>query len=747
MNKPQFMRKIIFLVLISSLAITGQGQIIYSLTIKTTKRVPLKGVEVTGVNSADNTTVKATTDASGTATFELTNPGVYNFSYKEVKNAASMEVLEGYSGNSSRTITYDPNGLFAEKPKADRTGIQFRVVDGIALKEKPKMAKVTVVVKDKDRTVVAGVDIAVVSIAGKVKFTGRTNGVGEAVFYVPPGQQYEIDVENLEGFKVFDLPNYEGIETKETVFYEKLKLSQTIKGDTIVQSNIRQETGTPSHVLYTLQLDDYDGKPLEGEPVYAKAMDGDRVYEGKTDATGKCALLLEKGHNYILSLKYENGIHLIKAPHSKGFRTVSSSRRYRGSKAIEELQALQKAEMERLQEELRKANLRPGDEEYEITFESTPVEDAAAPTDYITRTAAGFNVDLEESGPIGTPTIVGDKMYTQQGWYSSNYYCLDANTGRFIWGLELSEAGISPAVYHNGIILINTESCSLYAIDAVTGKLLWSKYLSGYLYSTPTADDECVYVVYSHGGYPVLTCFDLKTGNLNWIQPVDNEVIACPVLDGGEVHLASQGGIYYVFNTETGESIHMNNTIHAVTSPTLTQDRIYLTAKTAGGERFVVLDRKTFTVEKTYSNILSAPPVMQGIPSIKEQMNFNGSHPVIYQNKIAIITDRNNIMAFDVKAEKLMWKSPLETTTEQLPIIADGNVIITAKDGSIMTFDVMTGKSATIKSTGEDVEGQPIAKNGFLYLAAGGILAVIKTNTRFNWLQWNKDASHNTVFE
>lgn len=729
------------------ISFSGFAQINYAITIKDTKRQPLPGIVVTATNSATHSTLRATTDAAGTARFELSEPGNYEFSYKEVENVANIEVLEGFTGNSSRTVTYDPKGLFAEKPKADRSGISFRIVDGKALKGKPKMGKVTVVVKDKDRAFVPGINVSVVSIPGKIKFTGTSSRAGEVVFYIPVGQTYEIDVENLEGFKVFDIPNFDGVEKIETVFYEKPKLVERVKGDTIIQSNIEQEAGTPSHVLFTLQLDDYEGQPLEGEPVYAKTVDSERVYEGITDATGKCQLMLEKGHNYVLNLKYENGIHLIKAPHSKGFRTVSSGRRYRGSDAIEALQAQQKAEMEALQEKLRQSLLKPGDEGYDISFEDTPVQEVEVPTDYITQTADGLALNFEDSGPISTPTLVGNKLYTQKGWYSSDYYCVDARTGKFIWGLNLSEAGISPAVYKNGIILINTESCSLYAIDAVTGELLWSHYLSGYLYSTPTADDKNVYVVYEHGGYPVLTCFDLRTGDLNWVQPVDDEVIACPVVDRGEVHLASQGGIYYVFDSDTGEQLHMSNKINAITSPTLTEDKVYVTSGSNSGNRLMVLDRKTLEVHKIYSNMLSAHQVMTETSTIRQQMNFNGSHPVIYKNKIAIVNDMNSIMAFDVQAEKLVWKQSIEAGTEQLPLIADDKIIVSAKDGTVMAYDIMTGAPTVLKKASEEVVGQPVAKNGFLYLATGGVLSVIKIADHFEWLQWNKDAGHNTVFE
>ena len=298
--------------------------------------------------------------------------------------------------------------------------------------------------------------------------------------------------------------------------------------------------------MFTLSLKDYEGNKLAGEAVYLVATTANRVYEATTDAAGNAKFMLLKGTDYIVNLKYESGICLVEAPVSQGFRTASASRRYRGSSVVEEMLAQQKAEMERAivqmeqQKAFQKEAIKERGMDYEISFDETPIEVAETPVNYLKRTPEGFNVDFESSGPTGTPTVIGDKLFTQEGLHSTNYYCLDANTGKFVWGVELGEGGISPAVYQNGVLLINTASCTLYAIDAKTGKLLWSKWLADYVYSTPTADDRSVYVVYEHGGYPVTVSFDLKSGKFNWMQRVDDEAIACPVVDGDEVHVASQ---------------------------------------------------------------------------------------------------------------------------------------------------------------------------------------------------------------
>lgn len=779
--------KLFTLLLFLGIGLSVAAQNTYTLRIIDTQNKPKPNVVVTAVNAAKNITLTATTNAEGKAVFNLVETGTYSFSYLEMKDVASTEIKEGYTGTFSRTVTYDPKGVFAVKPKGDRTGIAFKVSEPSALRTNKAAGEVTLHVKQMNKTVVPGVELTVVSLKDKTKYPGKSNAAGEAVFYLPVGQDYEVDVAGVEAFHTFNLPNHAGVALEEVIFYEKTKVNETVKGDTIVQQSIAQTNGTSTHVLFTLNLKNFEGQPLADEPVFLQSSSGKRVYQGKTDAKGACSLMVEKGADYIVNLKYEQGLHLVEAPAGPGFRSASATRRYRGSKEIERVLAEQKAEMARIAEEERLAAIRQKEweagaaqraKEYaerqaelekieaeqlakrekelearaaqvlsSVSYRTTPVEKAEMPANYLTKTAEGFNIDFGTSaGPMTTPTVVDNKLFTMAGVYSPNFYCLQAGTGQYLWGVELGESGISPAVYHNGVLLINTYSCSLYAIDATTGKLLWSHWLAGTVYSTPTASGNNVFVVYNHGGFYVVASFDLRTGTLHWIQRVDSETIACPVVDGNEVHVASQSGAYYVFQADNGKLLRESKKLKVVSSPTLTPETVFVTANINGQDKLVVLDRKTLEVKKTYATPLEAFEEREAHTHSTSPMNFNGSHPVVYQNKVVVLTDRNRIIAFDIATEKELWSKPLQSMADQVPVIADNKVYIGSADGQIMAYDLMTGAPTVIQKKGE-IQGQPVAHNGFLYIASAGIVSVIKTVQKFGWGQWNRDASHNLYWK
>lgn len=707
-----------------------------TLKLKDTQGKPMPHVEITVTN--DQLVLKETTNSTGQVVFTVSEPGTYSISYMGVEDASSFVVKEGYKATATRSLTYDPEGFFTVQPNFNRENIQFGSLHATALHDKPNTAKVSLVVQEKNGTKVANQSIQLVSEKDKVKYNSITNTAGIAVFHVPINQEYEVDIDGIEAFQKFKVGNHSNARFTEVVYFEKSKLREIINGDTIVQQTITQKNGTSTHHLFTLVLKNYADQPSVGEKVYLESVNNTTVYEGVTDAFGKCVFLLKKGSNYLVNLTYENGICLVNATETKGFSSSMESRRYRGSASIDKMLT---------NRDLNKDG-------FVINHEPTPIQKVSPETGYLKINSKGYDLKFGDSGPIGTPTIADNKIFTQQGFHSPNIYCLDALTGKNIWGVELGESGISPIVYHDGILLINTYSCTLYSIDAKDGTMLWSKWLAGTIYSTPSADGSSVYVVYNNGyANPknpsenfVLASFDLRTGKVNWMAWVDKEVIACPVVEGNEVHVASQRGLYYVFDKVSGKKIHSSKTWKAVTSPTLTADFIYITASVDGKEQLMVLDRKTLKTVKKYPQILQINPVSEK-PNCYDRMNYNGAHPLIYKNELIILLDKTRLMVFHAQSERLLWEKMVETHSNQTPIVSNGKVMIAAKDGGIWTYDLKTGTNSVNEKIESEIDGQPVGYKDFIVVAAAGVLKMIKSNHRIPWTQWNKDASHNTVLE
>lgn len=737
--------------------------------IKDTKGRPLRNVEMVAYNAEANDRLTGNTNEKGSVTFTLTQVGVYSFSYLEEKDFDTYEVRSGFTSKASRGVTYDPKGIFKPKPKADRSKVQLASTSPMKLKGKPNIMALGVKLVTQEKAPIPEMEIFLVSVRHRFKMRAVTNSRGDAIFFVPINGTYEVDVDGIEAVQVVETPNKPGAMVTHMVYYEKLQVTEIAKGDTLIQRNVTQTNGTNTHLLFILKLNNYAGTPLEGEPVYLKAENGLRVYETVTDQNGECKLMLQKNDNYILNLKYEQGLHLTEAKNSMGFGMESVTRQYRGSAEIERMEAEQRAEMERAREREKLAKERLKlmqmaaaerlaakkkmekelveafyNDKFTPSFRTTPVREAERPTDYLKRNGEGFTIEFKSSRAIGTPTIIGDNLFMPASYYSPNFYCLNANTGAYKWGVALGESGISPAVHSNGVILINTYSCTLYAIDAKTGELLWSKWLAGTIYSTPSADGDKVYVVFRYGGAYVLSCFDLRTGEFKWINRVDSETIACPVVEGNEVHVASQSGFYYIFNKETGKPIEVITSIEAVSSPTITDKGIFLTARVAGKDHLVEIDRKTYKVKKKYKGHLAPIRISGGG---QEQMNFNGSHPIVYKNKYVVLLDQQGLKVFDARSERMLWQKNVSAATSQVPVVADDKIYLGTSGGDVFIYNIANGSFQKAKKLPAAIDAQPVYHKGMLYIATAGVLTVLRFNKSFKWSQWNKDASHNLRVE
>ncbi len=156
----------------------------------------------------------------------------------------------------------------------------------------------------------------------------------------------------------------------------------------------------------------------------------------------------------------------------------------------------------------------------------------------------GWKVVIPGGHSLASPAVVNGKVFVGGGFGSFDFYAFNANDGTLAWQYQTSDDGPTAAVVDDDHVVFNTESCELEVLT-VDGTPVWKKWLGDPLMSMPAVAGGRVYMAYpdskgDHRHY--LACFDLRTGQEHWKQPIAGEVITAPVLAEGHVHFATLDG-------------------------------------------------------------------------------------------------------------------------------------------------------------------------------------------------------------
>ena len=685
------------------------------------------------------------TDTKGEAEFIVYTGLKYYLNFPDEEDYSVIEIPTDSGREISRTITYTPG-------KAEI--IVYDTLKQSYTKEsmpESGQARIMVVLEGNGETAPEGLKVKLRNKEDKKVYLASTSSEGKAVFMVVPGRAYDVYVGDAEKSSIINLPDHDRIEFKRTLKYLLSHVKETIKKDTITQQITAKDDATTDRVLLTVTVNDLENKALNGEAVYFSDMGSKKVYKCITNSSDMAKVLLPKGYKYKVGFKYEGLMDMIDIRESMTISHQEATYRYRGSAAIEKYFA----EVKRNKKGFR------------TEFPSTPLPDntsarkkRTAPNGQVIamgfvkkKTSYGFDLLFERQDYMASPLIHGSSIITALGYFSRDMYSYDIKTNKLNWSITLNEAGASPSVYNNGVILVNTESCTLYAIDASTGRLLWQHWLSPYLYSTPTVDSGKVYVSYSdQAARPgktsnyVIACFDLKSGDIVWQNWLNEEGISSPVIAGHSVYVSSRDGSLAAFNRNNGEKIYSDN-IGALTAPLIVKNRLYISRKNASGEQYMaVYNARDLTEVKGFSK---AHGNINGLVNAGciSSMNHNGSRPLAYKGKSYYMVGGNLYCNSLTDGHKL-WSKKVETSVgvELMPVIVAGMVIIADDKGKISLLSAEDGTVGSVYQTGKKINSQPIVHNGWIYAGSndGKIAAVNTGNTSLTgWEMWNKDAKHN----
>lgn len=150
--------------------------------------------------------------------------------------------------------------------------------------------------------------------------------------------------------------------------------------------------------------------------------------------------------------------------------------------------------------------------------------------------------------PRSPPAVDGDRVYAALG--DGSVVALDLTTGREVWRTTLSAAAgaITPA---GDRLFVGCRDNFFYSLDAGSGKRRWRWRTGADIAFGAAFDQSRVYFVSLDN---LLRALDVRSGALEWRQPLDTRPMTAPLLAGDRVTVAGLGAELLVFKAADGSA-------------------------------------------------------------------------------------------------------------------------------------------------------------------------------------------------
>ena len=392
---------------------------------------------------------------------------------------------------------------------------------------------------------------------------------------------------------------------------------------------------------------------------------------------------------------------------------------------------------------------------------------------------SGWRMALEQKLGVPTPAVVGDRLFVGGGFGSYDFYAFDARTGAQAWHVGTSDDGPTAAVVTEGLVVFNTESCTVIVVEAATGKRVWEKWLGDPLLAQPAVMGGRVFMVYPRDGRHWLGAFTLREGRPLWATRLDHDVVSAPVVAEGKVYLSTFDGMVWCIDPESGR-VQWSQQLQATSAPWVYQGDVFVAHREdaprgarqpgdpertcppeattgpeprAPRERTSRMDAVAGSLKRSYSS-KAAAYLAKGSGHLRKQAyhqadssvgfsqvpdsaklhvaedligeglvsrawRFQGSRPVVV-NGILYDTTGDRLESSDARTGEVLWSWHDAQAVEgerrlTPPAVANGRVWAGTWDGRIISWDALLGEVRWAVKVGAPCHWQPVVNDGWVY--------------------------------
>ena len=278
---------------------------------------PLANAQVEFVELNSRERIALRTNEEGRLSHVFDSGRYWQINVEEVRDYFywQIEVRPGKYFTMERTITYDYDRYLREsRPAVDRGQLNLERVEQNYpgdLRGDAQNGMVLLKIKRPNKQALGLFNVQLTCYALGKTFSTRTNTLGEARFFVPLGQEYEIDIDGIESYQYVDMPDRPGYRATRSFTYEPTIVQEVNRNDTIRQTLAAGQEGTTGRVISTVTLRGGPEGVWKGEPVYLEVLGEKLWYAGQTDQAGEVRFLLPKGKQYMIHGRFERNLDVL----------------------------------------------------------------------------------------------------------------------------------------------------------------------------------------------------------------------------------------------------------------------------------------------------------------------------------------------------------------------------------------------------------------------------------------------------
>ncbi len=678
----------------------------------------------------------------GKTTFQVESGQSYYLNLNDAEQYKKISIPSGGTWEISQEVLFDPKQKKVVYQKEhEQVGDFKRIEQNVPSNYYPQKNESFIVIRlkgNRDPAKVSGTEVRL--IHQKKMYVAKSDNQGHARFIVPNAEKtFMLGIGDIDNYDQITIPDIPGISMGVDVDYVLADLSESLNNDTIVQNLPAEAEPTSDRVLIKLLMVDFSENPLEGEPVFFNQEKSSKVFKGTTDREGKVSFLLPKHKQYVLNFKYENQIDFFDLTQTIGFKTIELYTRYRGSRAIEDFYKLTKRDKNGFITEFMKSEIK-----------KIPIH-----ADYLIKKSDGFVIKLSESRTRNTPTptVKENQIYVGGDLFDKHIHSFNKTNGQHNWSVELADGGPSSMYVENGVLLVNTYSCSIYALNALTGDLLWSKWLAPALYVTPAVYQGAVITAYPdeclNGSFMdrlnncVVISMDVETGKINWQQRINAQPIGSIVACDGSYYVSTRKGTLYKINATTGTVIWQKE-VNAVALPTISKEHIYVACSDGETVTTKEFDVKNCAEKKVLYGKVS-DITKEDLKSVFFEISHEHYRVVIYKEKI-FQASGEALFCFNKSDGRLLWTQKSTEGYSGMPVPVSNMIAIGGKSEKLYCYDMNTGKLVRTYDMDMQLKNHVVFSDGMIIGAGEGQVQVRKDGSiRSGWHVWCGNGARNTT--